>query len=192
MIKHIYANVSVKESTMGEIKSTLDLVMEKTRHLSLSEDEKKAQQKDDTKKALKGFILKYRDHFIQQEPFEKELNRLSELNNIDARPVLVAELLDEIDPDQNNTPLITLLKNVCKIDTAPLESILNEYGERVTLAKDERVAEIKERLLKTREVSGTAVVPNLESDTDWNAQIGSVRDAYRKRLDQEIAKIRTV
>ena len=176
---------------MGEIKSTLDLVMEKTRHLSLSEDEKKAQQKDDTKKALKGFILKYRDHIIQEESFEKELNRLSELNNIDARPVLVAELLDEIDPDQDNTPLITLLKNVCKIDAAPLESILNEYGERVVLVKDERVAEIKERLLKTREISGSAVVPNLENDTDLIARTGSVRDAYRKRLDQESAKTRT-
>ena len=174
---------------MGEIKSTLDLVMEKTRHLSLSDDEKKDQQKEDTKKALKGFILKYRDQFIQQEQLEKELNGLSELNNIDARPVLVAELLDEIDPDQDNTPLITLLKNVCKIDFVPLESILNEYGERVTLVKDERVAEIKERLLKTREISGSAVVPNLENDTDSIARTKSVRDAYRKRLDQEIARI---
>jgi len=176
---------------MGEIKSTLDLVMEKTRHLSLSDDEKKVQQREDIKKALKGFILKYRDHIIQQEPFEKELNRLSELNNIDARPVLVAELLDEIDPDQDNTPLMTLLKNVCKIDAAPLESILNEYGERVSLVKDERVADIKERLLKTRGISGSAVVPNLESDTDSIAQTGSVRNAYIKRLDQEIEKIRT-
>ena len=179
------------ESTMGEIKSTLDLVMEKTRHLSMSEDEKKAQQKNDTKKALKGFILKYRDQIIQQEQFEKELNRLSELNNIDARPILVAELLAEIDPDQDNTPPITLLKNVCKIDVSPIESILNEYGERVILVKDERVAEIKERLLKTRGFSGSAVIPNLESDTDWNAQTGSVRDVYRKRLDQEIEKILT-
>ena len=30
---------------MGEIKSTLDLVMEKTRHLTLSQEEKDAQKK---------------------------------------------------------------------------------------------------------------------------------------------------
>ena len=175
---------------MGEIKSTLDLVMEKTRHLALSDDEKKAQQEADIRKVLRGLILKYRDQIIQQEPFGKELNRLSELNNIDARPALMAELLDDIDTGQDNTSLIALLKDVCKIDTDPLESILNEYGARVTHEKDERVAEIKEQLLKTRGISGSAVVPNLESDTDSIAQTGSVRDAYRKRLDQEIANIR--
>ena len=30
---------------MGEIKSTLDLVMEKTRHLTLSQEEKKVQKR---------------------------------------------------------------------------------------------------------------------------------------------------
>jgi hypothetical protein len=179
------------ESIMGEIKSTLDLVMEKTRHLSMSEDEKKAQQQEETRKVLRGFILKYRDQILQQEQFEKELNRLSDLNGIDPRPLLVAELLDDIDPGQDNTALITLLKNVCGIDVDPLESILNEYGARVTLVKDERVAEIKAQFLKTRGISGSAVVPNLESDTDWVARTGSVKDAYRKRLGREIEKYYT-
>jgi hypothetical protein len=174
---------------MGEIKSTLDLVMEKTRHLSMSEEEKTAQQKDDTRKALKGLILKYRDQIIKQTQFEKELGQVSAMNDIDARPVLISELCAAIDPGQDNASPIALLKNICKIDTTPLESILNEYDQRVALAKDERIAEVNEQLFKARKISGSAVVPNLESDTGWKARTGSVKNDYRKRLDQQIEKI---
>ena len=39
---------------MTEIKSTLDLVMEKTRHLILSDEEKQEQKENEFKKKLKG------------------------------------------------------------------------------------------------------------------------------------------
>ena len=44
---------------MGEIKSTLDLVMEKTRNLTLSSEEKAEQKYDEIYKQVKGFLLKY-------------------------------------------------------------------------------------------------------------------------------------
>ena len=43
---------------MGEIKSTLDLVLEKTKHLSQSSDEKQAQIRKDVEIRIKGILQK--------------------------------------------------------------------------------------------------------------------------------------
>jgi len=61
---------------MGEIKSTLDLVMEKTRHLTLSPEEKDAQTKVEVHKRLKGLVQKYQDNLLRKDGLEKELDIL--------------------------------------------------------------------------------------------------------------------
>ena len=60
---------------MGEIKSTLDLVMEKTRHLTLSQEEKEEQKHIEVDKRLKGLLQKYQDNLLKKEQLEKELDR---------------------------------------------------------------------------------------------------------------------
>lgn len=52
---------------MTEIKSTLDLVMEKTRHLSFSEQEKKDQHSEEFAKRIKGLIQQYQDQKLKAE-----------------------------------------------------------------------------------------------------------------------------
>ena len=66
---------------MGEIKSTLDLVLEKTRHLSQSSGEKQAQTQKDTDNRINGMLQKYLDEQWRREAqalnsaFEQKLNQ---------------------------------------------------------------------------------------------------------------------
>lgn len=46
---------------MAEIKSTLDLVLERTKHLSQSSEEKQAQKQKDIANRLNGLLQKYQD-----------------------------------------------------------------------------------------------------------------------------------
>ena len=43
---------------MGEIKSTLDLVLEKTKNLTLSSEEKEEQKQKEIEKRIKGMMQK--------------------------------------------------------------------------------------------------------------------------------------
>jgi hypothetical protein len=61
---------------MGEIKSTLDLVMERTRNLTLSMEEKEGQQNADIKKRLTALAQKYEDQIIKLTEFIDMLNEL--------------------------------------------------------------------------------------------------------------------
>jgi hypothetical protein len=46
---------------MAEIKSTLDLVMEKTKNLNLSNAEKQDQKNKEMESRLRGLVQKYQD-----------------------------------------------------------------------------------------------------------------------------------
>lgn len=174
---------------MSEIKSTLDLVMEKTKHLSMSKEEKAAQQKDDLIKTLKGLILKFNDQLLTQEQISKELRSIEQTHVFDVRSELINEVLGEIDLDKDNVRLTVILNEVCDVDTALLETVLTEYRESVSSAKEKRISEIKEQLHEKRRISGSAVVPNLETDTGWQQAIASVKETYRKRVEQVKAEL---
>ena len=57
---------------MAEIKSTLDLVMEKTRNLSLSSEERAEQKSKEIRSQIRGLIQKFQDQIISSDRFESD------------------------------------------------------------------------------------------------------------------------
>ena len=122
---------------MGEIKSTIDIVMEKTKHLSLSEAEKEAQKKENIRKTVKGLIQKYKDRILDAKQLEDAWNNLEKENQLSDRQILVDEIMDQLHLNADNSLLITPLTDICGQDTGPLESVLEDYKnkKRVILRK---------------------------------------------------------
>ena len=52
---------------MAEIKSTLDLVMEKTKNLSLSSEERQAQKNQEIESRIRGLLQKFKDRALNSE-----------------------------------------------------------------------------------------------------------------------------
>ena len=65
---------------MGEIRSTLDIIMEKTKGLSMSEEEKKAFKKQETAGKIRGLIQKYLDGTVAMDKLKVEIAALAEKN----------------------------------------------------------------------------------------------------------------
>ena len=61
---------------MGEIKSTLDLVMEKTRHLSLSSAEKQKQKSIEIENRIKDLLQKYEDQIVSTDNLKTEFDKI--------------------------------------------------------------------------------------------------------------------
>lgn len=61
---------------MGELKSTMDIIMEKSSHLTLSEEEKREQVSAEMQQRLKGLIQKSLDRALKMEQLKQELNAL--------------------------------------------------------------------------------------------------------------------
>jgi len=81
---------------MGEIKSTLDLVMEKTKHLSQSSEEKQAQRRKDIENRLRGMLQKYQDKVISLEHLQRDYEGLKAEFNLPNHTFLAGQVIDRL------------------------------------------------------------------------------------------------
>jgi len=173
---------------MGEIKSTLDLVMEKTRHLTLSPEEKEQQKFDEARKKIKGLIQKYLDSVLNIEKFAKELVGMQETYGSTVNDLIRDELLGGLHVGRDNKLRLTLLSEICVIDTTGLLSIFDGYNSEIQSATQERVQTLKELLAQKRSISGSAVVPNVEMDKVWQTEVVAIHTKFDQLLNLEKSK----
>lgn len=172
---------------MAEIKSTLDLVMEKTRHLTLSREEKEAQQREDTAKRLRGLVQKFQDGRLDQGQFVRQLEEMGKNGAADVRGLLVGELLQGLEVDGKNDARLVLLSEVCGVDVRGVEAVCRDYQETIRSMSRERVRQMRQNLARERGISGSSVIPNFESDPQWLEDMAKIREHFVELLEREKA-----
>ena len=170
---------------MGEIKSTLDLVMEKTRHLTLSQKEKEEQKQIGVNKRLKGLLQKYQDNLLRKEQLGQELESLRKTFDLNVNEMLLHILLDGLKLGSNNRSFLELLSAICGLDVSGLEELFHDFQNTIERAAQKRIEEVKANLAKKRLISGSAVVPNLEIDSEWLATVKGIQGKFDQRLSRE-------
>jgi len=174
---------------MGEIKSTLDLVMEKTRHLTLSKEEKEAQNRIEVNKRLQGLLQKYQDNLLRKENLNKELDNLKIAYNLNVDEMLADLLLNSLKIGRDNTVFLELLNEIFGLNLSGIETIFQNFKATVKSTTKKRVDQIKTDLSVKRFISGSAVVPNLESDSEWLSMLGHIMDGFDQTLNKEKAAL---
>ena len=174
---------------MGEIKSTLDLVLEKTRHLTLSDEEKHRQKQKEVRKQLAGLLQRYQDQLLQRHRIGEELDRLvDKVGGLD-ESVIREEIIARIDIEGENERWFALLQTRYRLDTTELHSIQKGFHSAVAAAADRRGEEIKKELQQTGRISGSAVVPNLNADPSWHALHQSIASKFGLQLTTRLEEI---
>jgi len=168
---------------MGDIKSTLDLVMEKTKHLSLSAEEKVGQQRDVYEKRLKGLLQKYADDLQTFEEFQKQLKAIQESLGVKDLQLLIHQILKCVDPDRNNTPWLDLLETYAPSLTTPIQKILMSYLQRRETLLQEGSQKFLQRLQNDHQIQGSAVMPNLNQDRRIQQKLKLMQNEVRDKLD---------
>jgi len=174
---------------MGEIKSTLDLVMEKTKHLSLSDEEKQDQKSIEIEKRINGLLQKYLDRFLSTDELQTEYARLSKELSLPDNNCLINQIINRIDLTGDNILLLALLNKFCDAEGAGIESLLSEFQDEYSSAASYRRVELREDLARDHSIAGSAVVPNLQADDTWLAEAGALRSRFEKKLEAEKEKL---
>lgn len=169
---------------MAEIKSTLDLVMERTKNLTLSSEEKQAQKDKKITNRIKGLVLKLQDGLLAASQFNELYGKLKKDSELPDDSLLVRDVLTRLDPGQDNQVLLETLEECCRVDTATVRSIINDYRDAYNLAAQKRSAQLKEDLAQKHSISGTAVIPNLDADGQWHQEAQDMRRQFEDRLGQ--------
>lgn len=170
---------------MAEIKSTLDLVMEKTRHLTLSREEKTAQTLRSVRDSIAGWLQKFDDRHLDATALTRELDRLQVPGDSRIADLTAAVILERLDLERPDRQRLGLLQDYCGRDVTALENCLQAFSEALRNAADEHGAALLGDLARERGIEGTAVVPHLEIDAAWQATVAQLREAFTATLNAE-------
>ena len=170
---------------MGEIKSTLDLVLEKTRHLSQTSEEKRAQAKKDAESRINGLLQKYMDGLFTIEQLQRDYEKFKAELKLPNHSVLAGQVISRLDPAQDNRALFHVLDQCCHLNSSGLADVIHAYQAGYHTAAHSRMESLKESLAQKHAISGSAVVPNLASDEIWHQEARAMISEVKDRLNQE-------
>jgi hypothetical protein len=176
---------------MGEIKSTLDLVMEKTKNLSLSDEERQGQKNKEIGSRIRGLLNKFQDEAISMDRFNSEYQVIKKEYSLmgTGNKHLIKEICDQIELAKDNQALFELLAELKVPDFEMLSSVLLEFQAVSDTAARERRKILKDQLAKTHFISGSAVVPNLDNDNEWRKETEEITVEFKAKLNQAKSKL---
>jgi hypothetical protein len=168
---------------MAEIKSTLDIIMEKTKGLTMTEEEKKVFHKREIEGKVRGLLQKFVDGFIHPEQLKDEISALDEAQYAGARDALLRECVDRIEPGAENGPFLDVLEHTAGMDTTPIQKILMEYDHDIEKKKMYREQVLRENL-EGLGFSGTAVIPNIHADQVWMRHLSEMKKGFHEKVEK--------
>jgi hypothetical protein len=168
---------------MAEIKSTMDLVMEKTRNLTLSSEDKQKLAREELERKVQGLVNRYLDQLIPLSRLTEEIEQMRGPEKGLAHRLLKADLLARLDLDRDNSSILSALKQAAGVDIAILTHLQDEYQSEKEHAKGSFMEKALARL-RERGISGPSVVPNLGKDHNWMQFLDTLHAKYGERLTQ--------
>jgi len=166
---------------MGEIRSTLDIIMEKTKDLKISDEEKEAFKEQEMTGKIKGLIQKFLDGIIDMEQLRGEVSGLVEKGGDMVKRLIREESVSRIELEGNNEPLFRLLEEITGSEVDSLREVLKAFEKRLEREKDTREQGFKKRLEK-QGISGSAVLPNINADPEWSRYVSEIKEEFQERL----------
>ena len=179
---------------MAEIKSTLDLVMEKTKNLNLSDAEKQDQKNKEMESLLRGLVQKYQDQIITLEQFKAEYQVLRQDYNFSGgqHKHLFKVICARIELGKDNQVLLDLLSQFAGSDIEEITSVLQDFEAAIQTASATQRQIAKDELASVHHISGSAVLPNLDADRDWQEVVNQIRATFEESLNQAKTKLLAV
>ena len=165
---------------MAKIKSTLDLVMERTKNLAMSREDREALQRKEWEDKARGWAQMLLDQKITidelMKDFTVESSRYGALADI-----LHVELTRHLDPDADNSIILKALTEVIGLEVKPFTDFINDYHARYEQYRQEHQGRLVSEL-KARGISGTALVPNIDHDEVWQGFVKGLKDRFRQKI----------
>ncbi|MGD9039779.1 MAG: hypothetical protein PVH82_09110 [Desulfobacteraceae bacterium] len=172
---------------MGEIRSTLDIIMEKTKGLTMSDEEKKAFKEQEMARQVRGLIQKYLDGILELDRLKIEAGALAGTDEDMVRGMIRKESIPRIEPGENNEPILRILEETTGLDTVSIRAALEDFEGRLEQEKGVREKELIKSLEK-KGISGSAVIPNIHADPEWTRYVLKVKEEFQERVTSYMQK----
>ncbi len=168
---------------MGKIRSTLDIVMERTRGMSMSrEDRDRLREKGLSDKA-RAWVQRYLDDRMTWEEVETRLDAAGEDKPL-LSALLKGELVSNIRPGGDNARPVHALNRLGRAGRDRITTIIGDH-EQALNRRMTRHLELLRTRLEDEGIKGTSVIPNAAKDPSW-------QDVVREAQERLTAELRAL
>ena len=180
---------------MGEIKSTLELAMERTKRLAISNEEKaEIKQKEIIQKAT-GLFNRYMEGHFPVNEILREIERMEEKAAIAVKESLLSQWIDALSLNGEGE---RLLKGIESLKYQGIEDVrqkllhlLSQYQREKEKVKQEVRIQATEAL-RREGIYGSAVEPNIGEGEFLKSKLEELEHAYGVRLKEIKERLRAL
>lgn len=168
---------------MGEVKSAIELAMERTKNLIMNDREKEAHIQKEKEMKVRTILRRYLEEMLGTDEAKKELEAIEDAES--GRTIVVGAILDEIDLKSGSKRLFELFHalkiSLSESSVKELEGLGKAFVDRM----ERTTSVIQEKiLLKLSEqgITGDAVEPNIEAWQDWKDSLKDIEMRFAQPL----------
>ena len=172
---------------MAEIKSTLELAMERTKKIAISKEERDEIRRKETLQKINGLFNRYREGHISLNEILKEIERMDQKTRPMAKEILLSQWIDALSLNDKEERLFKGIESLKQrsIDEVKqkFRHLLSEYQKEKEKIKQTERAQIEE-LLRKEGIYGSAVESNIEGSQHLEKELGNLNHLYAIKLKE--------
>ncbi len=171
---------------MAEIKSAVELAMERTKSLRLSHEEKEKLKEEEIQSKAHSLVNRYLEIDFHLREVEKELAKVDPSQRQYLEKLFIQYLTESIDLDRDNDLIfqgIESFREGSKGSIQKMRDLIQGYQEQ----KEGEYLEAEKDLLVKLErqvISGSAVQPKVEGSPKWEEVLARFKPAFEEKLDK--------
>lgn len=162
---------------MAEIKSSIEIAMEKTKGLILSREEMQKIKDEELRTKAQGLVHRFLEVDFHLREVEKELAKLEGNQKKILEKLIWQQLIEAIDLDRANELIFEGLASLRPGSSALIEQVRNllaEYQEKKNRVFAETTVVILNNLEK-KGISGTALQPKVVESKEYNDFLAKIK-----------------
>jgi hypothetical protein len=169
---------------MAEIKSAIEIAMERTKSFRLSPEEKERLKEEELQSKAHGLVNRFIEVDLHFHEVKKELDKYSPEQRSQVERILFADLVGRLDLDQNNERIfqgIEFLAPEKKRPLLKLRALIKEYTAQRG-KEQQKMGKAMLMKLEALGIAGTAVLPKVEGSHEWAQALQAFRAPYEEKL----------
>lgn len=169
---------------MAEIKSAVELAMEKTKGLRLSQEEMEHLQEEEMQTKAHGLVNRFLEVDFHFKEVEKELAKFSYNQRKQMEELMLQYLSEELHLDKDNELIFQGIETLRKEKKRVVQKI-RDLTKIFQVQREKEYREVEKELLVKLEhqgISGSAVQPKVEGSPEWEEALSQFKPAFEEQL----------
>lgn len=178
---------------MGEIKSSLELALERTKGLKISEKEREEIKRKEIVQKAEALANRYREGSISINEIQKEIEKMEKKRAMEIEHYLVDHWIQGLSLNLRDERILDGIEVLRK---KPMDEIKREFRSLIVSYQEEK-ENTKRKLgtiilegLKKEGFDGSAIEPRIESSPLWEKESLRIDQSYQEGLEKLKERLR--